>query len=246
MSVRPDLLARLEACAVPPGAPGAVYLLPHATHTRFKVGWSVPLFASKEIISWALAPDAQALAVFNRIPLRVLGDVRVGGPASAKPAAAGGNGDGGDCPSVTVTPMAQIPTVQLLLDRSGSMDAGFGGGLNRWQAVRAALTALFDFTIPDASKTITLTVANDAGDALFTIPIDVAHGTTTAGADPAHGAGAVPLVVGPYAEQGNNNPLPYRWIVSTDAASLSLVSASVGALWSEVVTQTTTTVTVTP
>ncbi len=41
MSVRPDLLARLEACAVPPGAPGAVYLLPHATHTRFKVGWSV-------------------------------------------------------------------------------------------------------------------------------------------------------------------------------------------------------------
>ena len=26
---------------------------------RFKVGWSVPLFASKEIISWALAPDAQ-------------------------------------------------------------------------------------------------------------------------------------------------------------------------------------------
>lgn len=117
---------------------------------------------------------------------------------------------------------------------------------DRLVAVRAALTALFDFTIPDASKTITLTVANDAGDVLFTIPIDVAHGTTTAGADPAHGAGAVPLVVGPYAEQGNNNPLPYRWIVSTDAASLSLVSASVGALWSEVVTQTTTTVTVTP
>lgn len=48
--------------------------------------------------------------------------------------------DGNGCPSVTVTPMAQIPTVQLLLDRSGSMDAGFGGGLNRWQAVRAALT----------------------------------------------------------------------------------------------------------
>ncbi len=51
-----------------------------------------------------------------------------------------GNGDGNDCPSVTVTPMPQIPTVQLLLDRSGSMDATFGGGLNRWQAVRAALT----------------------------------------------------------------------------------------------------------
>ena len=25
------------------------------------VGWSVPLMATKEIISWALAPDAQAL-----------------------------------------------------------------------------------------------------------------------------------------------------------------------------------------
>ena len=52
----------------------------------------------------------------------------------------GGDDDGNSCPSVTVTPMAQTPTVQLLLDRSGSMDAGFGGGLNRWQAVRAALT----------------------------------------------------------------------------------------------------------
>lgn len=48
--------------------------------------------------------------------------------------------DGNNCPSVTVTPMAQIPTVQLLIDRSGSMDSNFGGGLNRWQAVRAALT----------------------------------------------------------------------------------------------------------
>jgi len=48
--------------------------------------------------------------------------------------------DGGNCPSVTVTPMATTPTVHLLLDRSGSMDAGFGGGMNRWQAVRAALT----------------------------------------------------------------------------------------------------------
>ncbi len=40
MSVRPDLLARLEDCAAA-GGPGAVYLLPHATQLRFKVGWSI-------------------------------------------------------------------------------------------------------------------------------------------------------------------------------------------------------------
>lgn len=57
---------------------------------RFKVGWSVPLFASKEIISWALAPDALALAKLNRIPLRALADVRLGG----KPAAGAGGGEG--------------------------------------------------------------------------------------------------------------------------------------------------------
>ena len=51
----------------------------------------------------------------------------------------GGNGDGDSCPSVTVTPMAQTPTVHLVIDRSGSMDAGFGG-TSRWNAVRAALT----------------------------------------------------------------------------------------------------------
>ena len=53
---------------------------------RFKVGWSLPMFATREIISWALAPDAQAMAVFNRIPLRVLADLRVGGPTEARPA----------------------------------------------------------------------------------------------------------------------------------------------------------------
>lgn len=61
---------------------------------RFKVGWSVPLFATNEIISWALAPDAMALAVFNRIPLRVLADVRLGKGDKPK-----GNGKGkGDRP----------------------------------------------------------------------------------------------------------------------------------------------------
>lgn len=52
----------------------------------------------------------------------------------------GGNGDDdASCPSVTVTPMPRTPTVQLLVDRSGSMDAAFGS-TDRWTAVRQALT----------------------------------------------------------------------------------------------------------
>ena len=53
---------------------------------RFKVGWSVPLLKSREIISWTLAPDALAMAKLNRIPLRVLADVRVGGPGAERDA----------------------------------------------------------------------------------------------------------------------------------------------------------------
>lgn len=52
---------------------------------------------------------------------------------------AGTGSDGDECPSVTVTPMAQTPTVHLVIDRSGSMDQSFGG-TSRWNAVRQALT----------------------------------------------------------------------------------------------------------
>lgn len=58
-------------------------------------------------------------------------------PSSGGPDA--GDGDAEECPSVTVTPMPRTPTVQLLVDRSGSMDQDFGN-TNRWAAVRAALT----------------------------------------------------------------------------------------------------------
>lgn len=47
--------------------------------------------------------------------------------------------DGGDnCPRVQVTVDPQTPTVQLLIDQSGSMTEPFGN-TNRWQAVRTAL-----------------------------------------------------------------------------------------------------------
>ncbi|MEZ4401230.1 MAG: vWA domain-containing protein [Kofleriaceae bacterium] len=55
------------------------------------------------------------------------------------------DGDGGttdpdaSCPSIMVTPMANTPTVHLLIDRSGSMNSNFSGN-TRWNAVRQALT----------------------------------------------------------------------------------------------------------
>ncbi|MEZ4398372.1 MAG: hypothetical protein R3B06_00030 [Kofleriaceae bacterium] len=46
---------------------------------RFLLGWSVPLMATKEIVSWALDPAAMMLGVFNRVPLRSLADFRLPG-----------------------------------------------------------------------------------------------------------------------------------------------------------------------
>lgn len=46
--------------------------------------------------------------------------------------------DAADCPAVHVTAMKKIPTVQLLLDQSGSMNDPYGGG-TRWDALRKSL-----------------------------------------------------------------------------------------------------------
>lgn len=46
-----------------------------------------------------------------------------------------------DCPAVHFTAAKTTPTVQLLLDQSGSMTANYGGGLDRWDALRQALIA---------------------------------------------------------------------------------------------------------
>ena len=53
----------------------------------------------------------------------------------------GGDGDGPDCPSIAVNLDAVTPTVQLVIDQSGSMDENFGNGLDRWEAVGAAQPA---------------------------------------------------------------------------------------------------------
>lgn len=59
---------------------------------RFLVGWSVPLMATKEIISWALDPAAVMMAAFNRVPLRSLADFRIPGGGDGKKKKDGGNG----------------------------------------------------------------------------------------------------------------------------------------------------------
>jgi len=47
--------------------------------------------------------------------------------------------DAADCPAVHYTAKKVIPTVQLLLDQSGSMNDNYGGGLTRWQALQKSL-----------------------------------------------------------------------------------------------------------
>ena len=46
--------------------------------------------------------------------------------------------DASACPNVTVSPMPRIPSVQLLIDQSGSMTQRFGN-TDRWNAVKSAL-----------------------------------------------------------------------------------------------------------
>jgi len=54
----------------------------------------------------------------------------------------GGTGNTNGCQSVTITPKRSIPNVMFLVDQSGSMDAAFGGGLDRWQAAHGAITQI--------------------------------------------------------------------------------------------------------
>ncbi len=74
----------------------------------------------------------------------------MGGDATAGDATAGdataddtgvptGGGDGLDCPELEEVLLPQIPTFQLVVDRSGSMDEDFDGGDTRWEAMESTL-----------------------------------------------------------------------------------------------------------
>ena len=54
----------------------------------------------------------------------------------------GGTGNTNGCQSVTITPTRSIPNVMFLVDQSGSMTSGFGGGLNRWEAAHSAINSI--------------------------------------------------------------------------------------------------------
>lgn len=54
----------------------------------------------------------------------------------------GGTGNSNGCQSVTITPTRSIPNVMFLVDQSGSMTSGFGGGQNRWEAAHSAITSI--------------------------------------------------------------------------------------------------------
>jgi hypothetical protein len=67
---------------------------------------------------------------------RCVPDVGTGGTGGT------GNTGGNACQSVEITPTRIIPNVMFLVDQSGSMTAGFGGGQDRWQAAHSAITQI--------------------------------------------------------------------------------------------------------
>ena len=65
---------------------------------------------------------------------RCIPDVGTGG--------VGGSGNTNGCQSVEITPTRSIPNVMFLVDQSGSMDANFGGGENRWEAANTVINGI--------------------------------------------------------------------------------------------------------
>ncbi|MCH9681963.1 MAG: VWA domain-containing protein [Deltaproteobacteria bacterium] len=66
------------------------------------------------------------------------GDATDAVDSTAESTAASGGGDGLDCPEFQEVLLPQIPTFQLVVDQSGSMDEDFGG-TSRWEAMRETL-----------------------------------------------------------------------------------------------------------
>lgn len=76
----------------------------------------------------------------------------------------GGTGNtGGGCQSVTITPTRSIPNVMFLVDQSGSMTAGFGGGQDRWQAAHSAITQIVSELDPIVAFGLTTYQSNGGG-----------------------------------------------------------------------------------
>ena len=74
-----------------------------------------------------------------------------------------GNSGGNACQSVTITPTRSIPNVMFLVDQSGSMDAAFGGGENRWEAAHTVINGIVASTESIVRYGLT-TYTSDDGD----------------------------------------------------------------------------------
>lgn len=123
----------------------------------------------KQVLAWALA-GLLAAGCGGSIGSQDPGDDD--GDADAGPGGPG-DADGGDCPSVVASLDPVIPTVMLLLDQSGSMSAGYGGGLTRYQAMVEAL----------ANPTSGV-VAQLAGQVKFGASLYTSHGGNAGGTCP--------------------------------------------------------------
>jgi len=77
----------------------------------------------------------------------------------------GGNGGtgniGGGCQSVTITPTRSIPNVMFLVDQSGSMVSGFGGGEDRWEAANTVINGIVSSTDAIVRYGLTSYASND-------------------------------------------------------------------------------------
>ncbi len=94
----------------------------------------------------SLALGAAALLMSPACDSGTVNTTDDGGGNGGTPDGGGGFVDGGGllpdgqgCPAVNVNLKPVVPTVLLLLDQSGSMTQAFGSGLNRWDAMKAAL-----------------------------------------------------------------------------------------------------------
>lgn len=127
-------------------------------------------------------------------------------------------GDGPDCPDVSVSLAPQTPTVLVLVDQSGSMATGFGNGLDRYQAVRAALT--------DPTVGVVATMGDRVN---FGASLYMSQGGDAGGACPilttvAPGAASLGDIDQLFEDNGPNRDTPTAESVTATAAALASVS----------------------
>jgi hypothetical protein len=84
-----------------------------------------------------------------------------------------GTGGSNGCQSVQVTPTRSIPNVMFLVDQSGSMTAGFGGGQDRWEAAHSAITDIVDDLDSIVRFGLTTYTSDDGNDPCPLLPTQV-------------------------------------------------------------------------